>query len=48
MLVYLTVVEIVILILTYMYLLCSAQTKNLKQAKKIKEMAREKAEKLHK
>ena len=45
-LVYLTVVEIVVLIFAYMYLLFSAQIKNLKQAKKIKEMKREKVERL--
>ena len=47
-LVYLTVVEIVILILAYMYLLFSSQIKNLRQAKKIKEMKREKLERLRK
>lgn len=45
-LVYLTVVEIVVLIFAYMYLLFSAQIKNLKQARKIKEMKREKVERL--
>lgn len=47
-LVYLTVIEIVILILIYTYLLFSAQIKNSKQMKKIKEMRRERLERLRK
>lgn len=45
-LVYLTVVEIIILILIYTYLLFSSEVKNSIQRKKIKEMKKEKLEKL--
>lgn len=43
-LVYLTAIEIVILILSYMYLLFSIQIQNSNQTKKIKEMKKEKLE----
>ena len=46
-LVYLTVIEIVILVIAYTYLMFSAAIKNSKQMKKIRQMDREKLEKLH-
>ena len=47
-LVYLTVVEIIALIITYMYLMFYGEIQNMKQMKKVKEMRKEKLEKLHK
>ena len=47
-LVYLTVIEIVILIIIYTYLMIRGAIKNSKQMKKIKEMKQEKLERLRK
>ena len=46
-LVYLTVIEIVILVITYTYLMFAAAIKNSKQMKRIRQMEKEKLEKLH-
>jgi len=43
-LIYLTVIEIIILIISYMYLLLSIEMQNSKQRKKIKEMKKEKSQ----
>ena len=47
-LVYLTVIEIVILIITYMYLIFYGEIQNIKQMKKVKQLKKEKLERLHK
>lgn len=45
-LVYLTVIEIIALIITYMYLMFNCEMKSAKQMKKIKELKKEKIERL--
>ena len=47
-LVYLTVIEIIVLTISYMYLMFSTEKETSKNMKKIKEMKKETLEKLHK